>query len=117
MTFFETLQVNGKVDLHFALGNAWRIYQGFCLAWDLGHHKIDLQTDRKLAGYAITSALVHQCFNLDLIQATQGLLHCEWEVVIRHVFQEGNALVDFTANKGFSLGEEFISFGSPPIGA
>lgn len=74
----------------------WKVYRGLCLAWDLDYHKIDLQIDSKLLVQAIPSPLVNPCFNLDLIQVIQSLLHRQGEVNIHHVFREDNALADLT---------------------
>ncbi|XP_021292498.1 uncharacterized protein LOC110422808 [Herrania umbratica] len=51
-----------------------------------------------------------------LILAICKLLE-EWEVVVKHIFREGNCSADFLANLGFEMTDVHTIFPSPPLGA
>lgn len=62
----------------------------------------------------MSSPLSHLFSNSDLSQAIHGLIQRQWEVRFYHVYKEGNIVVDFMTNEGFSISKSFLSYVNPP---
>jgi hypothetical protein len=48
------------------------------------------------------------------IQKIKDLVAFEWEVGIKHVYQEPNKCADVLANLGFVMGSGMTMYGEPP---
>ncbi|CAN1732114.1 Putative ribonuclease H protein At1g65750, partial [Linum perenne] len=76
---------------------------GLETAWDSGCRKVNIQLDSKAAIDAINGDPSSAGRHCQTLQRIRNLCNREWEVVVTHIFREGNRVADLLAHQGHSL--------------
>ncbi|CAN1152639.1 Putative ribonuclease H protein At1g65750 [Linum perenne] len=79
------------------------VIEGLKLAWDAGHRKVIIQTDSKAALILLSAeadAAHHP--SMEVNQFREPLAR-DWEVILKHIYREGNHAADYLANLGHQL--------------
>ncbi|CAI0423001.1 unnamed protein product [Linum tenue] len=74
--------------------------EGLQVAWDRGHRRVRVQLDSQCAVQLIrrTDTEEHHC--AAILARFRELLSRPWEVLVEHVYREGNRCADFLASRG-----------------
>ncbi|CAI0443132.1 unnamed protein product [Linum tenue] len=74
--------------------------EGLNLAWDKGYRRVRVQLDSQCAVQLIRHVNTgnHHC--AAILDRFRELLSRHWEVIIEHVYREGNRCADFLASRG-----------------
>ncbi|CAL1407399.1 unnamed protein product [Linum trigynum] len=90
---------------------------GLQMAWDKGYRKVHLNLDSSTA-----MSIIRNCSDDDhrhglLVQHVCNVLNRDWDVVISHVYREGNRAADYLASLGHSLpfGTHHVDVCSPEL--
>lgn len=92
------------------------IREGLTLCWELGIRQLVLESDAKQAVDGILAKeLVYGCNAI--MKDIADLLSRDWEVVIKHIYREGNQCADLMARIGLQQSDLVRCWSSPPEGA
>ncbi|KAF7813189.1 putative reverse transcriptase [Senna tora] len=80
------------------LVEVWAVYLGLSLAWEKKLTNIDLEVDSAMIVRLIKSDvdMSHPLFSL--ISDIRSMISNNWDVMVRHVYREGNRMADRLAN-------------------
>ncbi|CAI0447820.1 unnamed protein product [Linum tenue] len=90
---------------------------GLQMAWDRGHRKVQLKLDSATAVAIIKNCADDEHRHGLLAQHAFNLLSRDWDVVVSHVYREGNRTADYLASLGHSLpfGTHHVDVCSPDL--
>ena len=94
----------------------WGIWEGLKLAWDLGCHQVELDTDSLCAFHMIKNKSNGINGYNTIIQAIQYLLDRHWIVKVSHVVREANFTADWLADYAINFEFGCHRLTSPPMG-
>jgi ribonuclease HI len=82
------------------LAELWGVYDGLCLARNIGVQKVKLHVDSSVVVQTLNNSTGGSIVGWRLIQEIRRLLTLDWEVKVSHSYREANTCADALANMG-----------------
>jgi ribonuclease HI len=86
------------------LAELWGVYEGLCLARNLGATKLKVLVDSSVVNNTLNGPNKGSVVGWRLIQEIRRLLALDWEVKVCHSYREANGCADALANMGCEHG-------------
>lgn len=92
----------------------WGLVEGLKLAWSLGFRCVEVEMDSLVAVNLVKDADSNVDVGGGLIQIILGLLRRRWEIMVLHIFREGNRAADCLASFAMRMVENRIVWREQP---
>jgi ribonuclease HI len=82
------------------IAELWGIYDGLCLARNMGVTKVQAHVDSKVVVQTLNSTNGGSVVGWRLVQEIRRLMALDWEIKVCHSYREANVCADALANMG-----------------
>ncbi|GAU28906.1 hypothetical protein TSUD_59160 [Trifolium subterraneum] len=97
------------------MAEIWGLYEGLCLARNLGITRLEVQVDSEALVKAIQGSNVGGNMYWNIMKKIQELLNLDWEIRLTHIYRDANRCTDILANMGSNLAANKIIYEEPPL--
>ncbi|KAE8735159.1 hypothetical protein F3Y22_tig00000452pilonHSYRG00148 [Hibiscus syriacus] len=92
----------------------WGSHEGLSHAWNLGERQVMLKTDC-LEAVRMLQESYKRASIITFLDCVKGLLHRDWNVVLKHIHRDANKVADTLAKLATTRGKVHMVFTTPPM--